>query len=58
MQTKFNMYVRAGISEGEERENREEIFQVIMAKNIPNLITENTKSQILEAQRIPGRNLT
>lgn len=35
-----------------ERENREEIFEIIIAENFPNLMTD-PKLQILEAQQTP-----
>lgn len=43
-----------GIPEGEERANgTEEIFEVIMAKNVPKFMTN--RKQIWEAQRIQSR---
>ena len=48
-----NIYI-IGVGEGKGRENEQEqkIFEVIVAKNFPNVAKE-TLTQIEEAQRIP-----
>lgn len=48
---RYNIHT-IGIQEGEERESKREIFEVIMAKNILKLVTD-TKLKIQKSRRIP-----
>ena len=48
-----NIYIiRVGEGKGRENEQEQKIFEVIVAKNFPNVAKE-TLTQIEEAQRIP-----